>query len=324
MVTATESIIDRRLLRRKLTFWRIFTFVMLAGLIIALISATGVGELWAKKSKDHIARVSINGVITNDKPLLKLLTKLGKKESVKAVILNISSPGGTTVGGEAIYEAVRKLAKKKPVATSVGSLAASAGYMIASASDHIVARRSSIVGSIGVIFQYADASKLLDKIGVSIEEIKSSPMKAEPSPFHTTTPQAKAMINRLVRDSYDWFVDLVAERRGMSKSATLNLADGSIFSGSQALANGLVDAVGDEETAKKWLVDKKKIDKDLKIVSWKPVRAEDSVFANPAGIVWIFEQFGLKITPKAANLLSKHLPEQLFVDGLVSMWVSTK
>ncbi len=324
MVTATESIIDRRHLRRKLTFWRIFTFVMLAGLIIALISATGVGELWGKKSKDHIARVSISGVITDDKPLLKLLKKLGKKESVKAVILNISSPGGTTVGGEAIYEAVRDLANKKPVAASVGTLAASAGYMIASASDHIVARRSSIVGSIGVIFQYADASKLLDKIGVSIEEIKSSPMKAEPSPFHTTTPQAKAMINRLVRDSYDWFVDLVAERRGMSKSVTLNLADGSIFSGSQALANGLIDAVGDEETAKKWLVDKKEIKKDLKIISWKPVRAEDGVFGNPAGIVWVFEQFGLNITPNAANLLSKRLPDQLFVDGLVSMWVSTK
>ena len=158
MAIDAESIIDRRQLRRKVTFWRIVTFVILAGLIIALVKATGIGNLLGEKSRDHIARVKITGVITNDRPLLKLLGELKKDKHVKGVILNISSPGGSTVGGEAIFEAVRQLAEKKPVATSVGTLAASAGYMIASASDHIVARRSSIVGSIGVIFQYADAS----------------------------------------------------------------------------------------------------------------------------------------------------------------------
>jgi len=318
-----ESIIDRRQLRRKVTFWRIITFVILAGLIIALVKATGIGNLLGEKNRDHIARVKITGVITNDKPLLKLLGKLKKDKHVKGVILNISSPGGSTVGGEAIFEAVRQLAEKKPVATSVGTLAASAGYMIASASDHIVARRSSIVGSIGVIFQYADASALLDKIGVKVKEIKSSPLKAEPSPFHTTSQEARDMINRVVLDSYNWFVELVAERRNISKAETLKLADGSIYSGSQGLANKLIDAIGDEDTAKNWLVKEKGVSKDLKIVSWSPKRNEDGLFENPASLVWLLGKFGLDITPNAANELSKRIPQRLFLDGLISMWLNS-
>ena len=324
MAIDAESIIDRKQLRKKLTFWRIITFVILAGLIFALVKATGVGDLLSKKGRDHIARVKISGVITNDRPLLKLLGKIRKDENVKAVILDISSPGGSTVGGEAIYEAVRQLAAKKPVATSVGTLAASAGYMIASASDHIVARRSSIVGSIGVIFQYADASALLEKIGVLVREIKSSPMKAEPSPFHTTSQEAKDMINRLVLDSYNWFVELVAERRSLSKEEALKLADGSVFTGSQGLANKLIDAIGDENTAKNWLIKEKGISKDLKIVSWSPKRKQDGIFDNPASLVWLFDKFGLEITPNMANELSKRIPRRLFLDGLVSMWLNSE
>ena len=271
----------------------------------------------------NIARVKISGVITNDRPLLKMLEEIRKKDAVKAVILDISSPGGSTVGGEAIYEAVRELAEKKPVTSSVGTLAASAGYMIASASDHIVARRSSIIGSIGVIFQYPDASQLLAKIGVSVNEIKSSPLKAEPSPFHPTSEEAKAMIDRVVRDSYEWFVDLVAERRSLSRSEALSLSDGSIYSGAQGLKNRLVDDLGDEDTAKKWLVDEKDIDKDLKIVTWRPERNDEWGVANPAGLVWLFRQFGLDITPDVANELGKRLPKRLFLDGLVSMWLNS-
>ncbi len=323
MAIDAEAIIDRRQLRRKVTFWRIVTFLFFAGLILALVKATGVDELLSWKNQDHIARVKISGVITNDRPLLDMLGRLKDNDHVKAVILNISSPGGSTVGGEAIYEAVREIAEEKPVATSIGTLAASAGYMIATASEHIVARRSSIVGSIGVIFQYADASQLLDKIGVQMKEIKSSPMKAEPSPFHATSEEAKAMINRVVIDSYDWFVELVAERRNMSKAEALLLADGSIFTGSQGVANRLIDAVGDEATAKDWLTDEKAIDGDLEIVSWVPHRPQDNFFTNPAGLVWLFNKLGLDISPNAANALGKHIPTRLFLDGLVSMWLNS-
>lgn len=323
MGTASEAIIDRRQLRRKLTFWRIITFLVLAGLILALVKASGAGDYFAGTNQDHIAKVKISGVITNDQPLLDLLDNLKDNDSVKAVILKISSPGGSTVGGEAIFEAVRELAKEKPVATSVGTLAASAGYMIASASHHIVARRSSIVGSIGVIFQYADASVLLDKIGVKVKEIKSSPLKAEPSPFHPASEEAKEMINKVVRDSYDWFVDLVAEQRNLSRSQVLILADGSIYSGTQGVSNKLIDAIGDENTAKDWLIKEKGLEKSLKTINWKPKRPENGLFVNPAGLVWLFRQLGFDITPGIANEIGKNLPKQLFLDGLVSMWLSS-
>ena len=153
------------------------------------------------------------------------------------MILAIDSPGGTTVGGESIYEEVRKLAADKPVVAEVGTLAASAGYMIASASDHIVARKTSIVGSIGVLIQYPDVSGLMDKVGIKLEEVKSSPLKASPSPFKPTNDDERAMVRKLILDSYDWFVGIVAERRKMTRSEALALADGSIFTGRQALAN---------------------------------------------------------------------------------------
>lgn len=323
MGTASEAIIDRRQLRRKLTFWRIITFLVLAGLILALVKASGAGDYFASINQDHIAKVKISGVITNDQPLLDLLEDLKDNDNVKAVILKISSPGGSTVGGEAIFEAVRELATEKPVATSVGTLAASAGYMIASASHHIVARRSSIVGSIGVIFQYADASVLLDKIGVEVKEIKSSPLKAEPSPFHPTSEEAKEMINKVVRDSYDWFVDLVAEQRELSRSQVLVLADGSIYSGTQGVSNKLIDAIGDEHTAKDWLIKEKGLDKSLKTINWKPKRPENGLLVNPAGLVWLFRQLGFDITLGIANEIGKNLPKQLFLDGLVSMWLTS-
>ncbi|MEM9330315.1 MAG: S49 family peptidase [Pseudomonadota bacterium] len=195
-MTNADEIIDRRRLRRKLSFWRIATFGVLGIALIGLILVAARDQLLSGAKNEHIARVKITGVITNDQPMLSLLEKLKDNEKVSAVVLNISSPGGSTVGGEAMYEAVRNLAEEKPVVSTVGTLAASAGYMVASGTDHIVARRSSIVGSIGVLFQYADASELLDKIGVKVNAVKSSPLKAEPSPFNPASQETIDMIDR--------------------------------------------------------------------------------------------------------------------------------
>lgn len=319
-----DEIIDRRRLRKKISFWRIATFVILG---IALLGMIGFGLNKAglsSASTDHIARVKITGVITNDEPMLKLLKELKDDEKVKAVILNVSSPGGSTVGGEAMFEAVRELAEKKPVTTNVGTLAASAGYMIASASDHIVARRSSIVGSIGVLFQYADASELLDKVGVKVKAIKSSPMKAEPNPFNPASPESVAMIDRLIQDSYKWFVEIVADRRNMKEFEVLKLADGSIFTGSQSLENGLIDAIGGEEAAVKWLNEEKEIAKELKVIEHRPKRPTDSIFGNPAAIAKIAGIFGLELGHSEAKALEAALRERLPLDGLVSIWQGSR
>lgn len=316
MAQSVDEIIDRRRLRRKLVFWRVVSLLALIAFIFALLEVSGVAERLTRKGSNHIARVEVSGVITNNRPLLKLFEELGKKKQVKAVIVDISSPGGSTVGGEAIYEAVRTLAQKKPVTASVGTLAASAGYMVACASDHIVARRSSIVGSIGVLFQYGDVSGLLDKIGVNVDAIKSAPLKAEPSPFHPASEEAKQMISRLIGDSYDWFVTLVAERRNFTPEKARSLADGSIFTGAQGLANGLVDEIGDEDTARKWLVAEHGISDDLKIVEWKP-KESGTYVTGSATLSAVLRLFGLE----ASDLwkVREALDKRLFLDGLVSL-----
>ena len=319
-MTNADEIIDRRRLRRKLSFWRIATIIILAIALLSMILFSAKDTILSGTSKDHIARVNITGVITNDAPMITLLKTLKDNKKVSAVILNISSPGGSTVGGEAMFEAVRKLAKEKPVVTTVGTLAASAGYMIASGTDHIVARRSSIVGSIGVLFQYADASQLLDKIGVKVSSVKSSPLKAEPSPFAPASEEAIAMIDRVIQDTYDWFVDIVVDRRKMTRAKALTLADGSIFTGSQGLENGLVDAIGGEEKAIDWLETDKELDADLEVIEYKPKRPGDSLFDNPAAVQKIARYFGIELSNSDAIQLQEAIRNRLLLDGLVSIW----
>ncbi len=318
MALDIDSFIDRRQLRRKVSFWRIGALLAIAVALLAILAAAGAFSNLGKSS-GHIARVSIKGVITENKPLLEMLETIRKDENVKGVVLNIDSPGGTTVGGEAIYEAVRKLAKDKPVATSVGTLAASAGYMIASASDHIVARRSSIVGSIGVIFQYPQVVKLLDKVGVEVKDIKSSPLKAEPSPFSPTPPGAVTAIQQLVDDSYEWFVDLVTERRPLDRTAVLRVADGRVFSGDRSLKLKLIDALGGEEVAKEWLVKEKGLDKELKLVDWTPQSETGGLLLGSTIINWLISHLGINID-NAESVVPEHLRKRLFLDGLLSIW----
>jgi protease-4 len=311
-----DDLIDRRRLRRKLTFWRVVAFLVLAAAIIAF-STWVYDDKFTGLAVPHIAKVKIEGTITEDEELLKRLEAIRKSPEVKGVILSIDSPGGTTVGGESTFEAVRKLAGDKPVAAEVGTLAASAGYMIASAADHIVARKTSIVGSIGVLIQYPDVSGLMDKLGIKLEEVKSSPLKASPSPFKPTNEDERAMVRKLILDSYDWFVGIVADRRKMTHDQALALADGSIFTGRQALANHLIDAVGGEQEAIDWLATKG-VDAKLKVVEWKE---KD----RPGG--FLFSQSMAKLAAKALGLpdaggdvIHELGADRLFLDGLVSVW----
>jgi protease-4 len=307
-----DDIIDRRRLRRKLTFWRVVA-VLVAVVGIAVVTAVSMpDENFGPKSRAHVAKVRVEGTILEDEELLDVLQEVAKSEQVKGVIIAIDSPGGTTAGGEAIFEAVRKIAADKPVVAQVGTLAASAGYMIAVATDHIVARQSSIVGSIGVLFQYPNATELLDKIGVDVRTIKSSPLKAEPNFFNEPPPGAEAMIQSMILDSYDWFKGLVEERRPLTKAEVAALADGSIFTGRQALDNKLIDELGGEDAAIGWLI-AEGLDKDLKVVEWKKPEPVSNFFLSRT----LLELLGLEqLVPISADLIS----DRLFLDGLVSVW----
>lgn len=311
MATEAELIIDRRRLKRRLTFWRVASVLLFIGALLALAAASGGFDL--EKRNDHIARIWVTGLITGDQPTLDLLEEIAKADHVKGLIIRIDSPGGTTAGSEAIYEAVRKIAKDKPVAAVMDTVAASGAYITAIAADHIVARGNTITGSIGVIFQWAEFSKLLETIGVSMQEIKSGDLKAEPSPFKPLSEKAREVSNLMVQDSFAWFTGLVAERRKLPLDKVKILSDGRVYTGRQAAAEKLVDELGGEDKAIDWIKREKKLPDSITVKDWA-VPAEDK------GLFGL----GLKVTSGALKALG--LPDlakqaQLQkLDGLVSVW----
>jgi protease-4 len=268
MILDPDALADRRRLKRRLGLWRIAA-ALLAVVVLVFVAARFGAFGGLDLDRPHVARLSVQGMILPDRTFLELVDKVARSEAVKGVIVAVDSPGGATSGGEALYAAVRGLAAKKPTVAYIGSLGTSAGYMTAIAADHVVARGSALTGSIGVLMQWPDVSKLMETVGVRMDEIKSSPMKAEPSPFKPTSPEGRAMLDRAIRDSYEWFVGLVAERRGLSSEAAHAVADGRVVTGRQAVGLKLVDAIGEESVARAWLTGRG-VDKDLPVRDWKP------------------------------------------------------
>src|SRR5436190_17708631 len=274
-ISQAEVIVDRRQLKRRLFRWRILA-------ILAVLLALGA-LFWSggdfKKHFDHIARIHIDGLITGDEATLKLLEDLAKSTRVKGVIIRIDSPGGTTAGSEAIYEKIRIIAKDKPVVAVMDTVAASGGYITAIAADYIVARGNTITGSIGVIFSFPEVSKLLETLGIRMEEIKSSELKAEPTPYKPMSDRVRQVSNELVQESFAWFTNLVVERRKLSAERVKVLADGRVYTGRQAVTEKLIDALGGEEVALDWLQVQKKLPKNLENVDWR-----NPVNVDPTGL----------------------------------------
>ncbi len=277
-----EAIADRRRLRRKLSFWRVLGF---SGLIaaVAAIGYTAADRMGYGTIQNQIARISVDGVITGNQRLADLMERVRDSKSISGVVISINSPGGTTTGSEELYRNIRRLAERKPVVAFVDGTAASGGYITAIASDYIVARETSLVGSVGVLMQYPDLSGLLGQVGVRVEEVKSSPLKAEPSPFKPTSPEARAALQQVVNDTYDWFKTLVRERRRLNEGELAAAATGQVFSGRQGMPMKLIDRIGSERDAIAWLEQEKGVRRNLPVRDWKPRGDSDfSVFTMAA------------------------------------------
>jgi protease-4 len=318
MTLDSDILIDRRRLRRRLALWRVLAIV---ALIVAIVFATAKGdhEPLSAFGRDHIARVTISGFIGDNAKRHELLEKLRKNPHVKAVILTVDSPGGTTVGGEALYLDLRELAKAKPVAAVFGTVAASAAYLGGIATDYIVARGNTITGSVGVIFQWAQVSELLAKLGIKVDEIRSGPLKAEPSPFAPTTEEARRLSEGLVKESQEWFVGIVTERRKDVVSHLDEIKTGRIYTGREALKVGLIDAIGDEQTAIKWFTDIKKVESGLQVRDWKPESGtEFDIFRSAASAV--ADKFGLGRLLDLSMLGGLDVLKERPLDGLFSIW----
>jgi len=316
----SDVIVDRRRIRRKLTFWRVTAVVVAIAAIVAvgLIAAPGArGKLAASGS---IARVNIDGLIRSDRERVEALERL-EKSSVAAVIVHINSPGGTTAGSEQLYDALMRLKAKKPLVVVVEGLAASGGYITAIAADYIVVQQSSLVGSIGVLFQFPNFTELLKTVGVKVEEVKSSPLKSAPNGYEPTSPEARAAIDALVKDSYAWFRGLVQTRRGMDEATLEKVADGRVFTGRQAVELKMVDALGDEKTAIEWLVANKNVKKDLPVRDYKlQPRFGDLTFLRTMASVTL-DALGLTSIARSIEQSGvTQAVDRLALDGLLALW----
>ena len=253
-----DFIVDRRRMRRKLTFWRVATVIIVVAAVVGgAFVLTGNRAALTGGLGGSIARVTIEGLIRSSRQRVEALDRLAKSNA-KAVIVHVNSPGGTVAGSEELFDLLMRVKEKKPLVVVVDGLAASGGYIAAMASDRIVAQETALVGSIGVIFQYPNVSELLKTVGVKVEAIRSSPLKATPSGYEPTSPEARAAIEAIVRDSYAWFRELVEKRRSLQGAMLDRVSDGRVFTGRQAIELKLIDALGDERSAIEWLAKEKK------------------------------------------------------------------
>ncbi|HKZ96959.1 MAG TPA: signal peptide peptidase SppA [Hyphomicrobiaceae bacterium] len=317
MTFETETVLDRRRMRRRLSFWR---SAAIAGLALAFGLLAFGGERISDLAASHqIARVTVEGTITEDRDQLLLLKRLRDAGHVEALLVFVNSPGGTTAGGESLFQALRNVAEKKPVVAQFGTVAASAGYIVGLGTDHIVSHGNTITGSIGVLAQWPEVSALLDKIGVKVNEVKSGELKAEPSPFKPMDAGGRQVVQNTIDDGFRWFLSLVEQRRGIIAANVPGLVEGRIFSGREALERKLVDEIGGETEAVRWLEEKRGVTKDLKVIDWKPVRegtwglpnamAELAAYVLGAGAGQLARLVGRDATIGTLGL-----------DGLVSVW----
>jgi protease IV len=316
-----DLIVDRRRMRRKLTFWRVLAF------LVAIVAIIGIAATVARRSDlavvaggDYIARIKITGLIRNDDERVEALDKLAKS-GVKGVVVHIDSPGGTTAGSEQLHNSLRLVAAAKPMVVVVDGLAASGGYIAAMSAEHIVAQQTSLVGSIGVLFQYPNFTEVLKTIGVKVEEIKSSPLKAAPNGFEPTSPEARAAIEALVKDSYAWFRDMVKDRRKMDDELLQRVADGRVFTGRQGVELKLVDELGNEKTAVDWLTKEKGLKPDTPVRGWDlKSRFGDLGFLHMATAA-VLDAVGLgSLARQFESWGSVRAIERLNLDGLLALW----
>jgi len=236
--------------RRRRPFVRgcLTVLLVLAGFFVLLVIVSRMDTLPFTRA-EKVAVVPVSGLISDSEAVIDSLKRFGKDNSVKAIVLRINSPGGGVAPSQEIYEEVRKLDARKPVLTSMGALAASGGYYIASATRKVYANPGTMTGSIGVIMPFMNVKDLVEKIGLKGMTVKSGQFKDIGSPLRDMTPQERMLLQGVVDNVHQQFINAVTEGRDLPRDDVVKIADGRIFTGEQAMALGLVDALGNLEDA---------------------------------------------------------------------------
>ncbi len=263
-----DQIIDRLNLKRQANYWRAIAALLLLLLIVMTFDDQNLSKLPVPEH-NYVARIQISGVISQDLARINNLAALAKDSAVKAVIVHVNSPGGTVVGGQSLYMALKKISLSKPVAVVMGDVAASAAYMTSLGADYIVAHEGSLTGSIGVIAESFEVTELAERFGVKFHHFKSSPLKGGPTPTEILSSEMKEAMDIVIQDTYQMFVEMVEKGRKLSRQEVLKIADGRVYTGRQALQLKLIDAVGNEDTALQWLCNKSQLATDIKVLDYK-------------------------------------------------------
>ena len=299
----SDLLIDRKRLKAHLASWR--AVALIAIFIAAAVYFGHFGKHAGRGFKgDYIAQITIEGIMTDDKDRDELMKEIRDDNHAKALIVQMDSPGGTTVGGEVIYLQLKEIAAKKPVIGVMHTLCASACYMASLGTDHVIAREGTLTGSIGVLLQSMEVSRLADKLGITPITIKSGPMKDSPSLTEPFTDEERKIVSEVVTDAYDHFVRLIVDRRKMSDEQVRKLADGRVYTGSQAMKLNLIDGFGGTDEALDWLNKDRKINPKLEIREITPEPELHSLWDELGQVT------GIKIFDKST----------VGLDGLLSIW----
>ncbi len=287
MALEPDLLLDRRRLKRQLAFWRT---TLVLGVVVGLaviFGAPGMGPAGGVLGGAQVSRLTLTGTITEDRRTLRLLEAAARDDDTRALLVVINSPGGSVAGGEAFHAAIASVrAAGKPVVAVMGGTAASAGYMVALPAERIFARESTLTGSIGVLLQSFNAAELLETLGVQPESITSGPLKDQPSPFRPLTEQGRAALTAVVEDMQSQFVAMVVAGRNLPEARVRELADGRVMTGRQALAAGLLDAIGGEAEARAWLAETHSIPRDLRVRDLDPRGTAERALSALADSFW--------------------------------------
>ena len=257
----------------------------------------------SRYKKPHIAKITIDNIITQDSFRYEKLEELSKNKNTKAVIVLINSPGGTVVGGETLYKSIKNITQQKPVVSIMGEVATSAAYMASLGSNYIFAQKGTITGSVGVLVVTSEITELAKKIGVSTEVIKSGDLKASPSPLEKMTPKAREQMEKIVKEISKNFIDLVKKERKLDNNKTQLISDGRIFTGQSAVQTGLIDSIGNIKEAKEYLKTEHNITK-LPLLDFEIIKKE-------------------KLIEKFLSFFSSNINASKFLNlqGLISIWI---
>ena len=281
----------------------IFAFGIFGLMFVGLMS--GGGEIGLTGLGGNVGVIEVFGVIdeASGRVAIEQMDSWAENSSIKAVVIHVNSPGGGVAISQEIYDAMQRLRNEKPVVVSMASVAASGGYLISCAADRIVANPGTVTGSIGVIMQFYTYYDLFDKVGLGMETVKSGELKDVGSPVKEMTDKEELMLQSVVMDTYEQFVEVVANGRQMTKEDVYPLADGSIFTGLQAYNLGLVDTPGGLNEAVELAAELAEIGDEPQIV--RPYKRERATIFD------LFGSFLGKISQKVEN--SSYGPQLLYL-----------